>query len=243
MIFVNFVLAVLAICSSSVLAGPKEDGIAFLEANKAQEGVIELNSGLQYKVLNKGSGLHHPTVSSPCMCHYHGTLIDGTVFDSSVDRGTPIKFAPNQVIAGWTEAMQLMVEGDKFELYIPSELAYGERGSGAKIPGGAALVFTIEMLEILGDKVDAWKCNVVTKEHCTDRENTYIDKMSAKGIDDNQKELERVTKINKGKLKPELKNWNSVRIKILEGLATPKSENEAVDVAESVDSEGTKDEL
>lgn len=95
------------------LAGSNEEGLAFLEENKSKEGVVVLPSGLQYKVLNKGSGAHHPTVSSPCLCHYQGTLIDGTVFDSSYERG-PTTFAPNQVIKGWTEAMQLMVEGDKF---------------------------------------------------------------------------------------------------------------------------------
>jgi len=96
------------------LAGSNEEGLAFLEENKSKEGVVVLPSGLQYKVLNKGSGAHHPAVSSPCLCHYQGTLIDGTVFDSSYERGSPTTFAPNQVIKGWTEAMQLMVEGDKF---------------------------------------------------------------------------------------------------------------------------------
>jgi len=97
--------------------------------------------------------MDHPTVSTPCLCHYAGTLIDGTKFDSSYDRGEPTQFAPNQVIRGWTEAMQLMVQGDKWEMYIPSELAYGDRGAGGKIPGGAALVFTMEILKIKGNKV------------------------------------------------------------------------------------------
>ena len=95
-------------------------GVKFLGENGKKEGVVTLHSGLQYKVIKTGSGQSHPTVDSSCSCHYHGTLIDGTVFDSSYDRGSPTSFAPNQVIKGWTEAMQLMVEGDIWELYIPS---------------------------------------------------------------------------------------------------------------------------
>lgn len=108
------IILLLLLAPSFSLAGSNEEGLKFLEDNKSKEGVVVLPSGLQYKVLNKGSGAHHPTVSSPCLCHYSGQLIDGTVFDSSYERGSPTTFAPNQVIKGWTEAMQLMVEGDKF---------------------------------------------------------------------------------------------------------------------------------
>ena len=94
-----------------------EAGVAFLAKNKDAEGVITLPSGLQYKVLEEGAGLEHPTVSTPCECHYAGRLLDGNEFDSSYKRGTPTTFAPNQVIKGWTEAMQLMVQGDKWEMY------------------------------------------------------------------------------------------------------------------------------
>ena len=94
-------------------------GIAFLEANRAKPGVVSLPTGLQYKVLVEGAGLKHPTVDSPCECHYAGMLLDGTTFDSSYKRGKPSTFAPNQVIKGWTQAMQLMVVGDKWEMYIP----------------------------------------------------------------------------------------------------------------------------
>merc|ERR1712232_581878 len=100
-----------------------------------------------------GEGKEHPTADSPCDCHYKGTLIDGKEFDSSYKRGKPTTFAPNQVIKGWTEAMQLMVEGDKWEMYIPSELAYGDRGAGGVIPGKAALVFQMELVKIKGKKV------------------------------------------------------------------------------------------
>merc|ERR1719183_2243738 len=95
--------------------------------------------------------MEHPTVDSPCSCHYAGTTIDGKQFDSSYDRGEPTTFAPNQVIKGWTEAMQLMVEGDKWEMYIPPELAYGENGSPPTIPGDSTLVFQMEIIKIKGD--------------------------------------------------------------------------------------------
>jgi len=129
----------------------KEAGIKFLSENKSKEGVIVLASGLQYKVLTEGPGMAHPTVGSPCECHYAGSLLDGTEFDSSYKRGTPTTFAPNQVIKGWTEAMQLMVEGDKWEMYIPMELAYGPGGKPPKIPAAAALIFQMEICKIKGD--------------------------------------------------------------------------------------------
>ncbi|HEY7883847.1 MAG TPA: FKBP-type peptidyl-prolyl cis-trans isomerase, partial [Cellvibrionaceae bacterium] len=118
-----------------------------LAENEVQEGVVSTASGLQYKVLEKGTGEVHPTSESNVKVHYHGTLIDGTVFDSSVDRGKPISFGLNQVIAGWTEGVQLMVEGDKFRFYIPSHLAYGNRAMG-KIPSGALLIFDVELIAI-----------------------------------------------------------------------------------------------
>lgn len=109
-----FIVALFLLAPVATLAGSNEEGLKFLQENKAKEGVVVLPSGLQYKVLKKGEGSHHPTVNSPCLCHYSGQLINGEVFDSSYDRGSPTTFAPNQVIKGWTEAMQLMVEGDKF---------------------------------------------------------------------------------------------------------------------------------
>jgi FKBP-type peptidyl-prolyl cis-trans isomerase FklB len=127
-----------------------EAGAAFLAANKDKDGVITLASGLQYKVLEEGAGMEHPTVSTPCECHYAGRLLDGTEFDSSYKRGTPTTFAPNQVIKGWTEAMQLMVQGDKWEMYIPYELAYGAAGKPPKIPAKACLIFIMEIVKIKG---------------------------------------------------------------------------------------------
>ncbi|OFX33437.1 MAG: peptidylprolyl isomerase [Bacteroidetes bacterium GWF2_42_66] len=125
-----------------------EAGKAFLETNKAKQGVVTLPSGLQYEVLKEGNG-PKPTAEDKVKCHYHGTTIDGKVFDSSVDRGEPAEFPVNGVIPGWIEALQLMPVGSKWKLYIPAELAYGERGAGADIGPNSALVFEVELLEIV----------------------------------------------------------------------------------------------
>jgi peptidylprolyl isomerase len=122
-------------------------GETFLLENGKKEGMSTTDSGLQYEVLVKGDGIEHPTAKSKVEVHYHGTLIDGTVFDSSVDRGQTITFGLNQVIKGWTEGVQLMVEGDKFRFYIPSTLAYGNNSAGS-IPAGATLIFEVELIDI-----------------------------------------------------------------------------------------------
>jgi FKBP-type peptidyl-prolyl cis-trans isomerase len=125
-----------------------EEGKAFLEKNKAREGVVTTASGLQYEILTEGNG-PKPTADQNVKCHYHGTLIDGKVFDSSVDRGEPATFNVSQVIPGWTEALQLMPVGSKWKLYIPGELAYGERGAGRDIGPNTTLIFEVELLEIV----------------------------------------------------------------------------------------------
>ena len=122
-------------------------GTAFLAENKTKDGVITTDSGLQYKVLHKGDGTVHPTANDNVKVHYHGTLIDGTVFDSSVDRGEPISFPLNRVIKGWTEGLQLMTVGDKYRFFIPANLAYGNRSTG-KIGGNSVLIFDVELLGI-----------------------------------------------------------------------------------------------
>lgn len=128
-------------------AKSKEVGQAFLEANKKNEGILTTASGLQYKVLQQGSG-KQPTASDRVTVHYTGTLIDGTPFDSSVKRGQPATFSVGGVIRGWTEALQLMREGDKWMLYIPYDLAYGERGSGGQIPPYSTLIFEVELISV-----------------------------------------------------------------------------------------------
>lgn len=126
----------------------KEAGAAFLADNAKKDGIQTTASGLQYRVLEEGTG-DSPTASSTVSCHYEGTLIDGTVFDSSYKRGAPAEFPVNGVISGWTEMLQLMKEGGKVEVFIPSNLAYGERGAPPVIGPGATLVFKIELLKVL----------------------------------------------------------------------------------------------
>ena len=123
------------------------EGKAFLAKNKAQEGIITLPSGLQYKVLKQGEG-PSPKVTDTVRTHYHGTLLDGTVFDSSVERNEPATFPVGRVIRGWTEALQLMQVGSKWRLFVPAELAYGPQGAGADIGPHAVLIFDVELLGI-----------------------------------------------------------------------------------------------
>lgn len=123
-------------------------GKAYLEENGKREGVITTNSGLQYEVLTEGTG-KSPKATDKVRCHYEGRLTDGSVFDSSYQRGEPADFGLNQVIAGWTEGVQLMKEGAKYRFHIPYLLGYGERGAGASIPPYATLVFDVELIKVL----------------------------------------------------------------------------------------------
>ncbi len=128
-------------------SGNVEAGQKFLSENAKRNGVVTTNTGLQYEVLIKGTG-DSPKENDKVTVHYHGTLIDGTVFDSSVDRGKPATFPVNGVIPGWVEALQLMNQGSKYKLFIPSELAYGERGAGGSIGPNATLIFEVELISI-----------------------------------------------------------------------------------------------
>lgn len=125
----------------------KKAGEAFLAENKKKEGIVETDSGLQYKIIKEGEG-NKPSASDNVEVHYHGMLIDGTVFDSSVDRGEPIVLGVGNVIKGWQEALPMMKEGSKWQVYIPSDLAYGERGAGGTIGPNSVLIFDIELLAI-----------------------------------------------------------------------------------------------
>jgi FKBP-type peptidyl-prolyl cis-trans isomerase FklB len=127
--------------------GAIKAGQEFLDANGKKEGVVTTASGLQYEIMKEGNG-PKPTLESKVTTHYHGTLIDGTVFDSSVERGQPATFPVSGVIAGWTEALQLMPVGSKWKLFVPSNLAYGERGAGGQIGPHSTLIFEVELLSI-----------------------------------------------------------------------------------------------
>lgn len=126
-----------------------EAGKKFLEENKKREGVVTLPCGLQYEVITEGNVGRYAKATDQVQCHYEGTLIDGTLFDSSIKRGQPATFGVNQVIPGWVEALQLMPEGAKWKLYIPSDLAYGAQGAGEMIPPHSTLVFEVELQKIL----------------------------------------------------------------------------------------------
>jgi FKBP-type peptidyl-prolyl cis-trans isomerase FklB len=125
-----------------------EKGKNFLAENAKKPGVVTLASGLQYEVIKEGNG-KKPGAADKVKCHYEGTLIDGTLFDSSIKRGEPAVFGVNQVIKGWVEALQLMTEGSKWRLFIPSELAYGAQGAGEMIPPHSTLIFEVELIEVL----------------------------------------------------------------------------------------------
>ncbi len=126
----------------------KQAGQKFLAENAKKQGIISMPGGWQYQVLKQGESTEHPKATDRVKCHYHGMLIDGTVFDSSVDRGEPMAFGLNQVIKGWTISVPMMTVGSKWRIFLPSDLAYGDNAAGEKIPGGSTLIFEIELLAI-----------------------------------------------------------------------------------------------
>merc|ERR1719468_1408638 len=233
-------LAVLALASVLDLAAAKtnEVGRKFLKENKKREGVKTLKSGLQYKVLKKGEGQLHPTKDATCSCHYAGTTpsltpdaIDKpeeewTVFDSSYKRGSPSEFSPGMVIKGWTEAMQKMVVGDKWEMYIPSELGYGDGGSGDKIKEGDVLIFRMEILKINGKTKRAVPCDLKTKENCEPDEITVIDTWGKKAIDEIDAEVKALTKQKESVLKAGLREQVVSTLKTLKQIAKARKKGE-----------------
>ncbi|RYE53560.1 MAG: FKBP-type peptidyl-prolyl cis-trans isomerase [Sphingobacteriales bacterium] len=144
----NCIMEYMQVAKSAKASGNKKEGEAFLAQNKNKQGVVTTASGLQYSIITEGSG-PKPTADDQVKVHYHGTLLDGTIFDSSVQRGEPIVLGLRNVIAGWTEALQLMPVGSKWKLYLPSDLAYGDMGSGGVIKPGATLVFEVELIDIV----------------------------------------------------------------------------------------------
>jgi len=220
--------------------GTNDEGELFLEVNKKRPGVVTLPSGLQYKVLKKGSGKFHPEVGSPCSCHYAGTtpsLTPNAVdlpeskwneFDSSYKRGEPTEFAPNQVIKGWTEAMQKMVVGDKWEMYIPSEMGYGDGGSGDKIKGGDVLIFRMEMLSIKGPKVRKTnQCSPAAKDECKPEELEIIEEWGKKSVMDIEKGVSGMKKKLKYENSAKKKEPIMMKMDLLKKLAEIKKKEEA----------------
>merc|ERR1719276_325258 len=219
-------------------AGTNEVGTTFLKENKNKPGVITLPSGLQYKVLREGTGDSHPTADSSCECHYAGTTpsltpdaidkdeSEWSEFDSSYKRGSSTTFAPNQVIKGWTEAMQLMVEGDKWEMYIPSELGYGDGGSGEKIKGGDVLIFRMEILQIKGGKKRAAKCDVKSKENCEPDELEILDQWGGKGLKEISTEVAKLKAQTDSVLKAGLREKVTAQLKMLKVIEKAKKKNE-----------------
>ena len=150
----------LATAQKEAAVAVKEDAKKFLEKNAKVSGVVTTPSGLQYQVIKEGNG-PKPVDTATVSVHYHGTLLDGTVFDSSVDRGTPAEFPLNRVIKGWTEGIQLMSVGSKYKFWIPADLAYGDNGAGGQIKPGSLLIFEVELLSIKGVTPDVVKPAIV----------------------------------------------------------------------------------
>lgn len=205
-------------------AGTNEFGRKFLEENKKREGVITLPSGLQYKVLRKGEGTDHPTEESMCEVHQEGRLAqnwpDGEFFESSVGRGIPkhIKIAHSSVLKAFREALKLMVEGDKWELYVPSELAYGDHGAEGFIGAGEVSVWNFELMIIHGEKKASSTCDVATQEGCTDQEKDYISKHKSKSKDELEAELQRLHGLHDPDYPEHKREWMHERMKLLRKL-------------------------
>mmetsp|Transcript_74109 Transcript_74109/g.117873 ORF Transcript_74109/g.117873 Transcript_74109/m.117873 type:complete len:243 (-) Transcript_74109:70-798(-) len=231
--------AFLAVAAEEDANHYKQVGQDFLKENKKREGVVTLKSGLQYKVLKKGTGKFHPKKDTTCSCHYAGTTLSLTPnaidlpedewkeFDSSYKRGSPTDFAPNQVIKGWTEAMQLMVEGDKWEMYIPSKLGYGDGGSGEKIKGGEMLIFRMEMMKIVGSgKVRATKCDLKSRDNCEPEEVVLLEKWAKSPVADLEAQVAKLTKETEGTLKAGVREKVASELKMLKQILKARKKGE-----------------
>ena len=209
----------IAVEIAKVSAGTDEPGLAFLAENAHKPGVVTLESGLQYLILEQGNGTEHPTPHTPCSCHFNVSYINQTQFDSSLLYGELADVHPDHIITGWSEAIQQMVQGDKWILYIPSELAYGESGLPPRISPNIALIYYVHLVEIRGPTIPALQCNVTTEYRCNDKERAYIQTSKQKSIELLTKELQRASTMKQKKMKPELLEWLRRRIAILQQLA------------------------
>ncbi|CAD7928400.1 unnamed protein product [Amoebophrya sp. A25] len=234
MLFARLALSSLVVAPLTVSAGTNEVGKKFMEENAKKLGVVTLPSGLQYKVLREGKGRLAPKKDTPCECHYAGTTPtltpdaidkdekDWDEFDSSYKRGEPTTFAPSQVIAGWTEAMQLMKEGDKWEMYIPSELGYGDNGSGAKIKGGDVLIFRMEILKINGPTKRLVTCDYPTGKNCDADEKMTWKTYSDTPIEVLQTEIDIMSGKTKQTMKKGMREPIMREVKLLKGVMKAK---------------------
>jgi len=206
------------------IAGSNPESLKFLIDNSREPGVITHPSGVQYKILEKGDGLEHPKGDSRARFNFEGRLINGKVFDSTYDRGEdsgPIAISPKTSIRGWMEIIPLMVVGDKWELYIPSDMAYGD--IGRKMPvvgGGETVIFVMELTHILGPTTPASKCDVITLADCDDKEKGYIEKVKGKFTNAELMwgELTRLQKVSAGTMTDKSRLWSARRSRILMAL-------------------------
>eukprot|EP00929_Paragymnodinium_shiwhaense_P116789 TRINITY_DN866_c0_g1_i1.p1 TRINITY_DN866_c0_g1~~TRINITY_DN866_c0_g1_i1.p1 ORF type:complete len:235 (+),score=49.74 TRINITY_DN866_c0_g1_i1:99-803(+) len=212
------------------LAGTNEIGKKFLEENKKREGVVTLASGLQYKMIEGGHGLEHPLSYTECEVHYAGTTPTLTpdavtldfnkwnTFDSTYKDEEQAFLAPDQVIKGWTEAMQLMVEGDIWELYIPSDLGYGDEGAGRGIDGGDVLIFRLQMIKVMGHSKPTDRCNAVSLKNCDEVAVEWITKHKKMGQEKLKSEVHRYKNMLAKEHEKLAIEWFGARIRWLEQM-------------------------
>jgi hypothetical protein len=225
------VVATITQVAFTVTAYNNEASQRFLEENANKPGVVTTSSGLQYKIIRTGLGQFHPHHDSPTDCHYRGTLVDGvTEFESSYDgyTGRPAFHSPKQMVKGRAEAAQMMVEGDKWEIYVPADLAYEDKGNGDVVKPGDALIYTMEIIKILGSKRmedHVARCNIKIKSRCNEKEIKYLNKAQKKySADDGSAdipkidiEIERIKGISENQ-SDQIIDWCNRRIRILNQL-------------------------
>lgn len=207
-----------------------EFGKKFLEGHRKREFTRKLDDGLLVDVFRDGDGLDHPTEDSPCEINWEGRIAqdfpNGKKFGSTFDSGESVTLAPNQVMPGWKQAMLQMVEGDKWELYVPAELAYSDEDRPAGVGADDALVFIVEIVKIKGGRKSASHCNVITEEYCKDKEIEYISKLKGLGAPEGPKKIKKeLTRLKSmeasgaSNMNEEKRSWLAARINLLEKLS------------------------
>jgi len=203
-------------------AKTNEVGMKFLEKLKTRKDLTFLPSGVMYKILRNGRGIFHPTTKSKCASHHSVKLIDGTIVDSTYSRNSPTILSPKSVLKGLGEVMKLMVRGDKWRIYLPSEVAFGDRGNPPTIRQGSVVIFVLEIISIRGGKKLAHKCKVSTLKGCTKKEKKFVKRMNKRTIALINKELLRLKKMQLRQMKPRLRLWLQRRVAIIKQIRTRK---------------------